>query len=83
MHRLAILLGLVVAAPAAADEPPPRHAQAPAHNPAECHCRADGRMMPLGERICLKTAEGPRLAECRMDLNVTSWVITRTPCPES
>lgn len=74
--------------PAFAHDPslvPPslRQAQAPAHNPLDCWCRAQGRIFAIGESICLRTAAGGRMAECRMETNVTSWGITDQPCPES
>lgn len=46
----------------------------------ECTCRAPGRRVELGATICLPTADGPRLARCEMDLNITSWKILPTPC---
>jgi hypothetical protein len=55
--------------------------QAQAH--AECYCRAQGRIFAVGESTCLRTASGPRLAECGMVLNNTSWQFTERPCPES
>jgi hypothetical protein len=76
------LAALSVAPPAAAhDRPPITHTQA--HNPAECYCRAQGRMFAVGETACLRTGEGARLAECGMVLNNTSWRFTERPCPES
>jgi len=75
-----ILLFLVLAAHAPAGVQP---AQAPGHNPLECYCRAEGKNFSIGETICLKTAEGPRLAQCRMEINVMSWSITSRPCPEA
>ncbi len=79
-----VFLGLLTAAPAwAADGAQVRHAQAPHHNPRDCYCRAQGRMFAPGERVCLKTAEGSRLAECRMEINVMSWSITASACPET
>lgn len=61
----------------------PQYAQAPVHNPLDCYCRAQGRTFAPGETICLKTAEGPRLAQCQMEINVMSWSITSKPCPET
>jgi len=58
-------------------------AQAPDHNPLECYCRAQGRIFAPGESICLRTAQGPRMAECRMETNVMSWGVTERPCPEA
>lgn len=46
----------------------------------ECHCRAEGRNYELGARICLRTATGYRLAECRMQQNVTSWMFGQEDC---
>lgn len=64
----------------------PVHAQPvqmPGHNPVECYCRAEGRFFAPGETVCLKTAEGPRIAQCQMEINVMSWSITVRPCPEA
>ena len=57
------------------------HAQA--QNPLECYCRAQGRIFAPGETTCLRTAQGDRVAECQMVINVMSWGVTDTPCPES
>ncbi|KAA2242365.1 hypothetical protein F0L46_02855 [Salinarimonas soli] len=58
-----------------------RTAQADPH--AECYCRAQGRQFGMGEQVCLRSPEGPRMARCVMDLNVTSWRFTQDPCPDS
>ena len=55
--------------------------QAQAHD--QCYCRAQGRTFAVGESTCLRTASGPRVAECGMVLNNTSWHFTERPCPES
>jgi hypothetical protein len=85
MRSVVFVLGLVIAAPAGAHERPAssQAVQAPAHNPLECYCRAQGKMFAPGEKVCLRTAEGPRLAQCRMEINVMSWSVTETPCPET
>jgi hypothetical protein len=84
MRSAIILFGLIVPWSALAEDAPTMlMVQAPAHDPMNCYCRAEGRMFALGEHICLRTAEGPRLAECRMVTNVTSWGITERSCPES
>jgi hypothetical protein len=92
MRRAVLVTGFVacfLALPAAGQEPQVQEtplvqqAQSPAHDPLDCMCRAQGRLVPLGATICLRTAEGPRMAECRMVTNVTSWGITEQPCPES
>jgi hypothetical protein len=89
MRSIVVFLSLLLAAPVAAlDEPLPHRghihqAQVPDHNPLDCYCRAQGRIFAPGEKICLKTAEGPRLAQCRMEVNVMSWSITEAACPET
>ena len=54
-----------------------------AHDPLNCYCRAQGKTFAVGETACLRTGEGPRLAECGMVLNNTSWQFTGRTCPES
>ncbi|QRM30675.1 hypothetical protein [Microvirga sp. VF16] len=84
MRSVVVFLSLIAAAPALAHEVPMSHtAQAPAHNPLDCYCRAQGKMFAPGEKVCLKTAEGPKLAQCQMEINVMSWSITEVPCPET
>jgi hypothetical protein len=84
MLRPIVILTLLSAAPVAADERAAfNHVQAPGHNPLDCYCRAQGRIFAPGESICLRTAEGPRVAECQMVINVMSWNITPKLCPES
>jgi hypothetical protein len=58
-------------------------AQYQVHDPATCFCRAQGKTFAVGETACLRTGEGPRIAECGMVLNNTSWQFTARPCPES
>ena len=57
--------------------------RAQAHDPMDCYCRAQGKTYAVGETACLRTSEGPRVAECGMVLNNTSWQFTARPCPES
>ncbi len=84
MRSAVLLLGLQIAGPAHPEGGMPvRSAQAPGHNPLDCYCRAEGRKFSEGEGTCLTTAAGPRLAQCRMEINVMSWGITETPCPEA
>lgn len=78
MPNVLVFLALMASAPSGAQP-----AQAPGHNPTDCYCRAQGRFYAEGETICLKTADGPRVAQCDMALNVMSWIITSRPCPES
>jgi hypothetical protein len=79
--RIVTTLGLL-AGPAIVSgaDASPRLVQ-PAPNPhIACTCRANGRSYALGERVCLSTAGGYRLAQCRMQQNVTSWAIGPDPC---
>ena len=68
--------GAAAAAPAgtAAEAAPgaPRH--------IDCRCRANGRTYELGAKICLPTPKGHRVAECRMEQNVTSWKFAPEDC---
>jgi hypothetical protein len=75
MTRRSILAGaLFLAAGPALAEPPGRLPT------RECTCRAPGRVVHVGERLCLATPEGPRMALCTMNQNVTSWSFTREGC---
>lgn len=46
----------------------------------ECRCRANGRSYELGARVCLLTPSGYRVAECRMQQNVSSWTFGSEEC---
>jgi hypothetical protein len=86
MRSVVYLLSLLVFVPltALADEIPPLHrVQMTGQSHANCFCHAQGRMFAYGESVCLRTPQGPRLAQCQMELNVTSWTFTERPCPES
>ena len=49
MRSVVVFLSLIVRAPALAHEVPmSQSAQAPAHNPLDCYCRARGRMFAPG-----------------------------------
>lgn len=69
---------LALAGGAAAQQAP-----APVQHAPDCTCRVEGRSIAVGATACLRTAEGPRVAECAMVLNNTSWRITTKTCPES
>jgi hypothetical protein len=51
----------------------PDHAHQPVPVLPECTCRYRGQNLSLGEHICLMSPNGPRLAECVREGNVTSW----------
>lgn len=59
---------------------PPRLAQAP--EPL-CFCWNDGRKIAEGAAACIRTTQGRRLAQCGRVINMMSWQVTDTPCPES
>ncbi|MBF9234345.1 hypothetical protein [Microvirga alba] len=87
MRRVVVVfLTMLAGAPANAGAEPGssyRQAQTPEHNLPDCYCRANGRVFAMGERVCLRTPRGARIAQCGMAINVTSWEITEIPCPES
>ena len=59
---------------------PPRLAQAP--EPL-CFCWSDGRKIAEGANACIRTTQGRRIAACGRVINMMSWQVTETPCPES
>jgi hypothetical protein len=84
MAVIAIAAGLA-GLPAQAAEPPralepPRLAQAP--EPL-CFCWSDGRKIAEGATACIRTSNGRRLAACGRVINMMSWEVTDSPCPES
>ncbi|HEV2559931.1 MAG TPA: hypothetical protein VGU45_15030 [Microvirga sp.] len=83
MRRVLLCLSLLLPLPAWAHGPAFQPAQAPAHNPLDCWCLAKGQRFAPGESVCLRTAEGGRMAECRMEVNVMSWSFTDRSCPET
>ena len=68
----------LVGGPASAHEVAGAPGQPPIH--IECRCRANGRTFALGEKVCLQTPTGYRVAECRMEQNVTSWSVAQEEC---
>jgi hypothetical protein len=75
-------LALIHLAPPAATAAGPVQAQAVDPH-INCTCRANGRSYAVGERVCLSTPTGRRVAECRMQQNVTSWTLGPDDCSES
>ncbi|MBL4785989.1 MAG: hypothetical protein JKY49_11245 [Cohaesibacteraceae bacterium] len=45
-----------------------------------CTCRFKGADIELGQRVCLKSNSGLRIAICEMYQNNTTWNITEEPC---
>ena len=70
------LLGLPGTGPTAAQDAPP---PLPGNRPP-CTCRANGQHYELGERACLSTPQGYRLATCTLSQNVTSWRVSGESC---
>jgi hypothetical protein len=83
VQNLAAAAIIAVAMPAAtvAQEGPPSLGQRAVQPLIDCTCRYQGQDFHLGEVICLSTSSGPRIAQCEMALNNTSWTITEGPCP--
>ena len=79
------LAGLFLFRDPAAGEPAcaldrPRLAQAP--EPL-CFCWNDGRKVAEGSMSCIRTTQGRRVATCGRVINMMSWQLTETACPES
>ena len=84
MQRLAWLLFFVTMASVAPRADDARlHPAVQAQSTMPCYCRAQGRMFAEGEMVCLRTAQGDRMARCELVTNVMSWGITDDPCPQS
>jgi uncharacterized membrane protein len=80
---LGLLAILILAGPQAAVAPAVAAeigAQAQVRN---CTCRFFGVDYKLGETVCLKGPDGPRLARCSMSLNNTTWERLEKSCPTS
>ncbi|WP_306028848.1 hypothetical protein [Stappia sp. MMSF_3263] len=48
-----------------------------------CTCRFFGTDYKLGDMICLRGPNGPRMARCSMNLNNTTWKTLERSCPTS
>ena len=65
---IGLVAGGVLAQPAAAEDP-------------LCTCRAkEGRRVQIGDTLCLDTAQGPRLAQCIKNQNLTFWHFSEEGC---
>jgi hypothetical protein len=78
---LAGALLLTMAASARAAEP--AAAPLPGWQHINCTCRANGTSYHIGDRVCLSTPTGRRIAECRMSQNVTNWAVQSEGCDVS
>lgn len=47
---------------------------------AECFCRSRDGPVAMGQRLCVPTPAGWRVAVCIMDINVMSWRPTEESC---
>ena len=77
----AAVLAVLAAGPAGAVEF--HHSGGPFVMTHHCTCRFDGQDVELGERRCLRTADGPRAATCVMEQNVPSWRPSAEGCPQA
>lgn len=82
---LSVTILLQLCRPALAQERPaaldkPRLAQAPE---PYCFCWNDGKKIAEGSMACIRTTMGRRLATCGRVINMMSWDVSETPCPES
>ncbi len=48
-----------------------------------CTCRYKGEDVGEGKFVCMKTADGFKMAQCSTVLNNTAWKFTDQPCPYS
>jgi hypothetical protein len=78
MRRILPGLGLLLCLASAAWAAPALAAADGRHR--DCTCRAPGKRVHVGESLCLATPDGPRLATCTMNQNITSWAISREGC---
>ena len=46
-----------------------------------CTCRFFGTDYKLGDTVCLRGPDGPRMARCSMNLNNTAWKTLERACP--
>jgi hypothetical protein len=89
---LGTVLAMLTAAPAFAQAipqtrierlPPGSYLSTQSIPGTECMCRGNGTFYNEGERTCLRTATGRRLALCNKVLNVLNWEISENPCPDT
>jgi len=73
MRSVIVLSALMLAATGALAEPVAGRAD-------DCTCRAKGRRVHLGDTLCLDTAEGPRVAMCIKNQNLTFWSFSSEGC---
>lgn len=77
MGTIAVLAGLAAVPQTAAS-------QEVFHPGIDCYCRGPGgQNYPLKARVCLRGAQGDRIATCVMSSNVTSWEFSDEPCEVS
>ncbi len=55
--------------------------RSPEFPPREYTCRYNGEDVRLGERRCLQTTRGQKLAECGISLNMSTWRASEGACP--
>jgi len=60
--------------------PTPALAEMSRHDFEVCTCRAKDRRVQLGDSLCLETPEGPRMAQCIKNQNLTFWSFSNEGC---
>ncbi len=48
-----------------------------------CRCWLNGRLVPFGTTVCMRTHAGVQMARCDLAQNVTTWIPTGAPCEVS
>lgn len=76
----AFLPALVIAAISMMGQALAQDAVPLADSSKNCTCRFEGADYHLGDLVCLKSPDGPQLAQCGMVLNNTSWAFTGMGC---
>ena len=74
MIRLLVIVSAILILPV------PALAEMERHNFEVCTCRAKDRRVQLGDTLCLSTPDGPRIAKCIKNQNLTFWSFTKDGC---
>ncbi len=80
MIRRASRLLVFLAAPLLIAGVPALIVATPAEASPNCKCRYYGAFYRLGTEICIRTSKGSRVARCKLELNNTSWKVTKRRC---
>jgi hypothetical protein len=47
----------------------------------KCECRLFGNYVSVGDKVCMHTPSGARMASCEMVQNNPSWIFEDNECP--